>query len=40
MARITKISSNPINELIHYNVRKNYLKNFIKKIINTLKKIE
>ena len=40
MARITKISSNPINELIHYNVRKNYFKNFIKKIINTLKKIE
>jgi hypothetical protein len=40
MARITKISSNPINELINYKVRKNYFKNFIKKIIYTLKKIE
>jgi hypothetical protein len=40
MARITKISSNPINELKHYNVRKNYIKNFIKKIIYALKKNE
>jgi predicted O-methyltransferase YrrM len=40
IARITKISSNPINELKHYNVRKNYIKNFIKKIIYIFKKNE